>query len=424
MNLLCTRNSVGLGLFFVGFFAFTTACGAQAACGQNAEKPGKCPAQPCAVHDVHSRHFLIHTDLSGSEADGLAAPLEAMLARFCAYWGQPLRGVIECNVIRNPDKYPGADLAPDGVRAIKTVGGMTLVYPRCKGRDKVKAVVYSSARPEVIRHEVLHAYCHQTFGRAGPVWYAEGMAEMGHYWNGGHAGVHADSREIEFLRNNPPTSLAAVLSPAQVSGDCWQNYASRWALCHFLYSNPNYSRRFRQLGQGLLEGKRVSFEQTFAANDRELFFEYSFFLRHISRGYRVDLCAWDWKRRFACLDARRVHKALVAAGRGWQPSGLSVRAGTKYEYLASGGWQIAGRSASIDADGDGKRNGRLVGVLMKDGQLGGEFELGAKGSLQLQADGDLYLRCRSAWDELTGDSGQITVKFQLSGQGSTPGQAR
>ncbi len=52
---------------------------------------------------------------------------------------------------------------------------------------------------------------------------------------------------------------------------------------------------------------------------------------------------------------------------------------------------------------------------MKDHQLGAEFELGAKGSLRLEADGDLYLRCRNAWNELAGDSGHVTVKFQLQG---------
>ena len=119
-----------------------------------------------------------------------------------------------------------------------------------------------------------------------------------------------------------------------------------------------------------------------------------------------------------CLQPGRTQKVTIAAGRGWQPTGLSVRAGTRYEYLASGAWQIAGEPEAIDADGDDQRRGRLVGVLMKDYQLGAEFELGAKGSLRLEADGDLYLRCRNTWNELAGDRGHVTVTFQLQGQGS------
>ncbi len=183
--------------------------------------------------------------------------------------------------------------------------------------------MYASARLEVVQHEAVHAYCYQTFGRIGPVWYSEGMAEMGHFWKEGDAAVRAEHREIKFLHENPPQSLAATLSPTQVTGDCWQNYASRWALCHFLASNPNYSHQFRQLGRGILAGKDVSFEQTYAATPRELFFEYLFFLQQISRGYRVDLCAWDWNKKFTCLRPGQTQTVTVAAGRGWQPAGLS-----------------------------------------------------------------------------------------------------
>ena len=108
----------------------------------------------------------------------------------------------------------------------------------------------------------------------------------------------------------------------------------------------------------------------------------------------------------------QIQKVAIAAGRGWQPSGLSVRAGVPHQYLASGAWQIAGKPDAIDADGDDKHHGRLVGVLMKDRQLGAEFELGAKGSLRLAEDGDLYLRCRNNWDQLAGDHGHVTVTFQ------------
>jgi hypothetical protein len=400
------------------------ACRARELHAQTSGKPAKAEAQTCAVRDVHSRHFLIHTDFSQPEADDVVQRLEALLRHISAYWREPMRGVVECNIIRHPDKFPAAGIAPKGVRAIKTCGGMTLVYLHREGRRPVfKSVVYANARLEVIQHELVHAYCYQTFGRSGPVWYSEGMAEMAHYWREGDAAVHADSREIEFLHNHPPKSLAAVLSPAQVTGDCWQNYASRWALCHFMVSNPNYSQQFRQLGHALLAGKEVSFEQTYASTTRELFFEYLFFLQHISPGYRVDLCAWNWKKKFADLQPGGIQTVAIAAGRGWQPTGLTVRAGTHYEYLASGAWQIAGQPEAIDADGDDQHRGRLVGVLMKDRHLGDEFELGAKGSLQLDADGDLYLRCRRAWNALADDHGNVTVKFQLHGHGSPPPKA-
>jgi hypothetical protein len=419
MEAYCVRSSDWLRAVVIvgllGFIAEHCACVLPA---QTCGNPKRTEAVACAVRNVRSRHFLVHTDLSRSEANEVVERLEAMLGHFSAYWGQPVRGVVECNVIRNLEQFPAVALAADGARGVKTFGGVTLMYAHQEGkRQVVKSVVCASARSEVIQHEVVHAYCHQTFGRIGPVWYSEGMAEMGHYWKEGDRAVHADSREIEFLHNNLPTSLADILSPAQVTGDCWQNYASRWALCHFLSSNPNYSRQFRQLGRGLLAGRDVNFERTYAPVSRELFFEYRFFLEHISRGYRVELCTWNWKKNFAGLKSGQLQKVVIAAGRGWQPTGLTVRAGMPYEYIASGAWQIAGEPEAIDADGDDGHRGRLVGVLMNDYHLGAEFELGAKGTLQLTTDGDLYLRCRNTWNELAGDRGHVTVSFQLQGQG-------
>ena len=295
---------------------------------QTSGKPEETRPKACAVRDVHSRHFLIHTDLSPDEANDFVERLEAMLGKVSTYWGQPMHGAIECYVIRNLDQFPVATIAPAGVCGVRTVGGATLMQVNKEGKRQVaKSVVYASARFEVVQHEVVHAYCHQTFRRIGPVWYSEGMAEMGHFWQEGDGAVRADAREIEFLRNNPPKSLAETLSPAQVTGDCWQNYASRWALCHFLASNPNYSRQFRQLGRGLLAGKDVSFEQTYAADDPTVVLRVSFLPSAISRGYRVDLCAWDWKKKFTCLQPGQTQRVTIAAGRGWQPAGLTVLLG-------------------------------------------------------------------------------------------------
>jgi hypothetical protein len=188
-------------------------------------------------------------------------------------------------------------------------------------------------------------------------------------------------------------------------------------LCHFLVHNPNYAKAFQQFGRGILEGKNVSFDQTFGMTIRPLLFEYRFFLSHIDQGYRVDLCAWDWGKRFLPLQADHVKKAKISAGLGWQPTGLFVQSKTRYEYAANGSWQLAGLPEAVDAEGAQAGRGRLVGALMKDYQLGEEFELGTQGVLDLKAEGDLYLRCRTDWNRLADDRGQIKVGFKLAGQG-------
>jgi len=366
------------------------------------------------ARDVRSRHFLVHTDFSLDEANRLVAQLETLLSLISTYWGRPMQGVIECYVVRDLDTFPVAGMDLIGIRAIRTVGGMTVMRTSTDGmRYLARSVVYADARLEVVQHEVVHAYCHHAFGRIGPVWYSEGMAELARYWTEGDRAVRADGREIKYLRENPPKTLAEALSPHQTSGDSWQNYASRWALCHFLAHAPNYSSQFQSLGRGLLTGRDVVFEQTYGATARELSFEYLFFLEHIAPGCRVDLYAWEWSKEFASLRSGRVMSTTITAGRGWQPSGLTVRSGVKYQYVATGTSRIAGESRDVDADGDDRGRGRLVGVLLNNYQLGAEFELGVEGSLQSPLGGNLYLRCRNAWNQLAADSGGLSVKLRL-----------
>ncbi len=415
MDLCCFPRSGSIRAMVVGvLLGLLVECHALEMHAQTTATPDTANAKVSAVRDVRSRHFLIHTDLTTDEAGVFIERLEAMLGPMSRYWGHPLHGVIECYIISNLAEYPVATIAEAGTHGVRTFGGITLMQVNTEAkRPLAKSVMFAAARLDVVQHEAVHAYCYQTFGRVGPVWYSEGMAEMGHFWKKGDKAVHADQREIEFLHNHPPKSLAEPLSPAQVTGDCWQNYASRWALCHFLATNPNYSCQFRRLGHGFVTGKDVSFEQTYAATTRQLFFEYLFFLDHISSGYRADLCAWNWTKKCTCLQPGHTLKAAVSAGRGWQPTGLTVHSGIRYEYCAEGTWQIAGTPESVDCDGDGEGRGRLVGVLMNDDQLGAEFELGANGSFQPDADGDLYLRCRNKWNELAGDVGCVRVKFHV-----------
>ena len=351
-----------------------------------------------------------------------------MLRQISTYWGRPMQGTIECYVVRDFDNFPPAamdsrgDLRDQDGRGHDPDGGP----PRPGNRYLAKSVVYASARPEVVRHEAVHAYCHQTFGRIGPIWYSEGMAEMGHYWKEGDAAVRVDQREIEFLRDNPPKSLAATLSLSQVSGDSWQNYASRWALCHFLVHDPNYAPQFLSHGPGVPGGQGRQLRPDLRRESaRELWFEYLLFLEHIDRGYRVDLCAWDWNKKFARLRPGRTLTATIRAGRGWQPTGLTVRAGHAVRVRRHG--QLADREpkprpSMSTAMIHGR--GRLVGVLMNDYRLGPEFDVGNQGSLQSTAGGDLYLRCRSAWNELADDSGRVAVRLKLQAAHATAAQGR
>jgi hypothetical protein len=386
-------------------------------------------ASVSVVQDYSSAHFLIHTDLPAKEAQQLLRDLENELKLIATYWGRQPSGGIECYVANDFSKWPESivsQMEPDGVAKIHEGAGVCIGKVRSSGnRFVAKCRVYAVARDkqggQVPLHEAVHGYCQQTFGRTGPRWYAEGMAELGHYWIDNKKGVAAPKVVIDYLRKAKPRRIEDLIDKTKSPGGTWHDYAWWWFLCHLLENNPNYTNDFRVLGIELLTGKEAGFEQVFWPKLDQLKFEYALFLKHLQPGYRVDLCAWDWNRKFFALTGPgRSVSAVIAANRGWQPSGAIVVGGVNYTYTAAGNWRIHGHAEAAGPSGTPDGAGRLVGVVMKDYALSDEFELGEAGSFTAPSDGRLYLRCRAAWNQIAGSSGHATVKLRLKSPDGPP----
>ena len=178
-----------------------------------------------------------------------------------------------------------------------------------------------------------------------------------------------------------------------------------------LVNNANYAGRFRPFGQAMLAGQAARFEEVFAPMMREIEFEYLFFLAHVEDGYRVDLCRWDWNRKFKSPRPGAPITAHVAANHGWQPSGAELSTEHSYHYQATGSWQTAKDSKETSADGGADNLSRLEGVMMNDYTLGEPFLLGANGTFTPPSEGQLYLRCHDAWTSLADNKGTLTVKI-------------
>lgn len=370
-----------------------------------------------------SKNFLVYTDLPAEQANDLLKRLETMLSLISKYWGRPPSGIVEMYVVKDLKKWPMGVLSPGGLYSIETGAGVTESTTVSSGITFLaKATVYAVADRETPQHEAVHAYCAQAFGRTGPVWYSEGMAEMGKYWRVDDSSVNADPIVIEYLQQAEVKSLNEIVNGEEWTGDSWQNYAWRWALCHLLANNPNYAQRFRPLGLGLLTNQDVSFEQTYGDMAKEISFEYRQFIKHLEKGFRVDLCGFDWKAKFKAVKTNTVTTAKIDAPRGWQASRLTVSKGEEYEYSVSGSWTLAKNGTPLTADGDDKGEGKLVGVLLKDENgdyaLGDEFELGTFGTFTAPEDGDLHLRCRDKWVSLADNKGSVQVKLKMKGKGN------
>lgn len=397
------RTRILRHVFFV-VSIFVVACLANAQDAKDRDKPR-------APDNFRSRNFLIHTDLPADDAHELLQKMETMLQIISRYWGAPSRKQIECYVIDDVQYWPPgllSNVAADAVRG----GGITIARGIRRGNQlNMNAIVYASNRFGTPQHEAVHAYCYQTFGVTGPTWYAEGMAEMGNYWVDGNSSVAAPDYVIQFLKRSKRKSIAEITDNRQQTGDGWQNYAWRWALCHFLVNNRNYSDRFRTIGVGYLTGKPASFERAFESKMEELEFEFEFFIDHLEQGFDVSGCTWNWKARFREHKGTRPVVAKIKADKGWQPGGLKVTKGKTYHYTTDGEWNTSDEADDVSATGHDDGTGALIGAIYDDHALSAEFVFDSDGVFTAIKDGQLMLRCRDKWNQLSDNDGTIIVDF-------------
>jgi hypothetical protein len=376
--------------------------------------------EPESPRELRSKNFMIKTDLSPRSAQILLDKLEDMFAIVGKYYNRRTLGQpIVCYVAEDLERWgPAAEELSEGLEWIRRKAGVTVASRLGNLR---RAVVYSCGEHSIVQHEAVHAFCHLAYGGTGPTWYAEGMAELGCYWRPGDVGVNIDPIVIRYLTTTPPKPLSELVRLDQVTGDSWQAYAWRWALCYMLVNNPNYSPRFFRLGENMmpLESK-ASFQSEFSNVASEISFEYSQFVKHLGNGYQQELCSWDWKTKAIGVDSSG-KKSKVAARRGWQASGAMVKAGESYKVQSDGTWSIDGREA-FSADGLSNGEGRLIGVILSKSaargdrwaeyQLSDEILLGQNAAFTASETGQLYLRCQEPLTQIGDNQGELKVTIR------------
>lgn len=439
----CIRPSRSLQLFFLAL------CWA-AARGTGATEPQPVMLGDDTRHCLRSAHFMLHTDLSSERGQQLLESMEKTLAHTESYWRRPVEDLIECYVVDNLDHWPEGELPHPMARlVIERIGGVTLIDKEGVGIEaRNKVTILGSSRPGVAEHEVVHAYCGMVFGVTGPAWYREGIAQVFAYAQGEGDGMRCPPELIADLTGENRKPLLNVVKRSEFSKRLvgslnrkmskqqsvaglapitnWnqrdietldklkQNYAWSWLTCHLLFHNPNYQARFRSLGNSYLADQEDGFQSTLGPVFDQLAFEYDFTVEHFVPGYRVDLCHWDWDKRFRCIRGGHPIRVRIDAARGYQASGLAIAAGHRYRVMARGTWQVDAHGTMTDADGDVRGRGRLEGIVMWQYKLSEPLDLGADGEFEAPSDGLLYLRCRDDWAQLADNNGNILVSLNTA----------
>ena len=367
------------------------------------------PAKPRLVR---SAHFAFMTDVSDREWAVIQEKLERMVKALETFLGRKMTGVVEGFVAKDLGKFPSGLIDdPFGVEKIRRGEGVCM---NSRLGNQRHARLYSCADHGVIQHECVHGICHLAFGSTGPTWLSEGLAELGNYWKEGDRAIDVPAPVMVTIQNaTPKRKLLEIAIPGRTDSGTWQDYAWRWALCHLLANNPNYSKRFVPLAIALMEEKEgASFESVYGPVAKEISFEYDQFLNTVGNGYRSDLTAWPWNVKFQKLGSNGEMRVKIKARAGWQASKVLVEEGAAYEITADGTWKIAAAGKQLDADGEADGGGRLAGAMLADFRLSKEIPLGKTSTLKAPAAGQLYLRCVDTWWELADNDGEITVTIR------------
>ena len=389
---------------------------------------------PVAPRSVRSRWLVVTTDLSDRKAKMLLDELQQALVLLTQYYRRPIKKPLTCYVVADNSRWT-ADQLPAAATEALAAGATHFVRPSTAGSGRAAATTfYAKYDLPLLRAALFRCYGYQQFGDLGPEWYEQGMAEVVKFWQDPPNEVAADAATLRVLSRAKETKpLKEILQPTDVEASREERRTSavsgiqtadakdkeslaayRWALCYMLSHNPNYQRTFVELGTNLMRGREASLTSSYGKVSKQLLFEFQQFTRDVETGYRLDLCAWQWKHPFKELDRSGNQKATIQAQQGWQPLVL-VTEGTSYDLVAKGEWKIDGTGRETTADGDEKGIGKLVGMILRaDYSVAEPMEFGTSTSFRAPATGRLYVRCREAWGKLADNSGRTVVYIRQS----------
>lgn len=295
-------------------------------------------------------------------------------------------------------------------------------------------------RSHLLLHEVTHFYMRQFANRGDwlPAWYLEGMAEF--------FATHArlPNGKLEFAvnpreryrmagweriaviqRDSASRGIRSLREILQLDHPDFLNvesYAWSWAACKFLDTHPSSQKLFRGLAAKMTRELVTNLnERLLDKFDAELEANWMQYVSGIEFGFDFDRAAI----RFADGTplAGQSREVEVDPSRGWQSTGIEVKAGSKYRAQAAGQFTVADvpKEWVSEANGvsirfvRGQPIGRLLGcVRTKGGEQSARsmlevMPLGNSAEFKPEASGVLYFRINDSYAELADNRGRLKV---------------
>jgi hypothetical protein len=388
---------------------------------------------------LEGEHLVLFTDRpSDPEIDILPQVFDQAYSQWCAYFSRPQQlgkaWRMHAFLMGERSRFRAAGTLPADLPQFD--------HGYCAGMDLwLDEQPNAYYRRHLLLHEGTHGFMHTVLGSVGPVWYAEGMAELlaTHRWADGRLTLDWFPRSrdevpllgrIKLVRDavaaGHARSVAEILATDPVNRFGNQTYAWCWALASLLDRDARYRPRFRQSQADVLRSDfNALLERRFAADWGQLNDQWDVFAATLDHGYDFQRAAIEFAKGEPLPPAGA--KLMLRADRGWQSARLTLDAGHRYRVRASGRFQVADKPRTWWCEPGGVSiryiAGHPLGVLLaavrpdrRDSRqptpLVRPQVVGLSASIEPTETGTLYLRINDSPAELSDNAGQLEVEVQ------------
>jgi hypothetical protein len=390
------------------------------------------------IRKLSGKHLTLYTDLpSTKELDELPQVFDLAVPLWAEFFGFAASELADWHVIgceiRDKQRFRNYGLFPESL-------------PRfLNGYQRDNNIwMYEQPSDYYIRHLLLHEGTHavmqRLFGRGGPDWYREGMAELlgtHHYQNGdltlGYFPANRDEVEqwgrikivndqVEAGKEKSIREIIALEPRAFLEVDA---YAWTWAFAAFCHRHPLLRDTFPGLQDKLRQSAHAvtrSWLATHESNRFRIDAAWNLFVRNLDYGYDLSADEIHYVDTIQALTAAP-SAVSVDVSKGWQSTGLAIPPGGQFSIDASGRYQVGQaprpwwcEPQGITIEYHRKRPlGMLIGALAEeDGYtIGDSFAIGRRRKIRTQGGGILFLRINERAAGLHDNSGSVSATMRL-----------
>ena len=412
-----------------------------------ARVPDEATLRQAGIRVLNSKHLTLYTDLPSSpDVDALPQVFDLAIPQwtkvFEASAGRLDTWHVTACVMRDGQRFQDYHLQPKDLPPF--------LHGLQRGdRLWIREQPSSYYRRHLLLHEGTHAVMNKIFGRVGPVWYREGMAELlaTHQYRDGKLwlNVFPENRSqvehwgrIKIVREDesqngvrPIAEIVSLPTRAFLSSDA---YAWTWALQSFFHRQPKYASLRRSLLEEMKYSERgvtEAFLRGYQRQRAELDYEWNLFVQHLDYGYDSSYETIVRAEDVVELADDRIHTVKIDAGKGWQAAGIRIGPGGQIDLVSKGRYRVR-QETKPDAPPvpwicepqgitieyyQGRPLGQLLGAIVPEDASARESRfdpvpIGRRGQMSTKSGGQLYFRINERADRLVDNEGQITVKIR------------